>query len=99
MTMIRGYNEDINFVNDFARLVSQANPHFVEIKSYMHIGMSTQRLERNNMLEMNEVETIADHLVKKLPGFIIMDKSKISRIVVLQNQDRYTNRYVQGYTM
>ena len=99
MTMIRGYNEDINFVNDFARLVSQANPHFVEIKSYMHIGMSTQRLERNNMLEMNEVETIADHLVKKLPGFIIMDKSKISRIVVLQNQDRHTNRYVQGYTM
>ena len=99
MTMIRGYNEDINFVNDFARLVSQANPHFVEIKSYMHIGMSTQRLERNNMLEMNEVETIADHLVKKLPGFIIMDKSKISRIVVLQNQDRYTNRYVQGYIM
>jgi hypothetical protein len=51
------------------------------------------------MLEMIEVETIADHLVKKLPGFIIMDKSKISRIVVLQNQDRYTNRYVQGYTM
>jgi tRNA wybutosine-synthesizing protein 1 len=97
--MIRGYNEDINFVNDFARIVSQANPHFVEIKSYMHIGMSTQRLERNNMLEMNEVETIADYLVKKLPGFIIMDKSKISRIVVLQNQDRYTNRYVQGYTV
>jgi tRNA wybutosine-synthesizing protein 1 len=51
------------------------------------------------MLEMNEVETIADYLVKKLPGFIIMDKSKISRIVVLQNQDRYTNRYVQGYTV
>src|ERR671915_987320 len=99
MTMIRGFNEDINFANDFARLVSQANPHFVEIKSYMHIGMSTQRLERNNMLEMDEVETIADHLVNKLPGFIIMDKSKISRIVVLQNQDRYINRYVQGYIM
>ena len=97
MTMIRGYNEDINFVDDFARLVLQANPHFVEIKSYMHIGMSTQRLEKSNMLEMNEVETIANHLVKKLPGFIIMDKSEMSRIVVLQNQGRYTNRYVQEY--
>jgi tRNA wybutosine-synthesizing protein 1 len=97
MTLIRGYNEEINFVNDFARLVSQANSHFVEIKSYMHIGMSVQRLERSNMLEMSEVKNFADYLVKKLPGFSIMDESEISRIVVLQNQGRYTDRYVQEY--
>ncbi|MDQ4012344.1 MAG: 4-demethylwyosine synthase TYW1 [Thermoproteota archaeon] len=96
MTIIRGYNEGTDLVNDFALLVSQANPHFVEIKSYMHIGMSTQRLEKSNMLEMNEVKTIAHLLVKNLPGFAIMDESEISRIVVLQNQDRYTNRYIQG---
>lgn len=97
MTMIRGYNEEINFVNDFARLVSQANSHFVEIKSYMHIGMSVQRLERSNMLEMSEVKNFADYLVKKLPGFSFMDESEISKIVVLQNQGRYTDRYVQEY--
>src|ERR671914_1574632 len=96
MTIIRGYNEGTDLANDFALLVSQANPHFVEIKSYMHIGMSTQRLEKSNMLEMNEVKTIAHVLVKNLPGFVIMDESEISRIVVLQNQDRYTNRYIQG---
>lgn len=96
MTIIRGYNEETDLANDFALLVSQANPHFVEIKSYMHIGMSTQRLEKSNMLEMNEVKTIAHVLVKNLPGFVIMDESEISRIVVLQNQDRYTNRYIQG---
>lgn len=99
MTMIRGYNEEINFVNDFARLISQAFPHFVEIKSYMHIGMSVQRLEKSNMLEMSEVKTFADCLVKKLPRFAIMDESEISRIVVLQNQGRYTNRYIQEYMM
>lgn len=96
MTIIRGYNEGTDLVNDFAPLVSQANPHFVEIKSYMHIGMSTQRLEKSNMLEMNEVKTIAHLMVKNLPRFVIMDESEISRIVVLQNQDRYTNRYIQG---
>lgn len=96
MTIIRGYNEGTDLANDFAPLVSQANPHFVEIKSYMHIGMSTQRLEKSNMLEMNEVKTIAHLLVKNLPGFAIMDESEVSRIVVLQNQDRYTNRYIQG---
>ena len=95
MTMIRGYNEEISNAEDFAQIVSRANPHFVEIKSYMHIGMSVQRLEKNNMLEMSEISTFVDYLVNKLPSFFIMDKSEISRIVVLQNQGRYTKRYIQ----
>ena len=41
MTMIRGFNEEISNAEDFAQIVSRANPHFVEIKSYMHIGMSS----------------------------------------------------------
>jgi tRNA wybutosine-synthesizing protein 1 len=95
MTMIRGFNEEISNAEDFAQIVSRANPHFVEIKSYMHIGMSVQRLEKNNMLEMNEIRTFVDYLVNKLPSFFIMDESEISRIVVLQNQGRYTKRYIQ----
>jgi tRNA wybutosine-synthesizing protein 1 len=95
MTMIRGYNEEFNNAENFAQLISKANPHFVEIKSYMHIGMSVQRLEKSNMLEMSEVRTFVDHLINKLPGFFIMDESEISRIVVLQNQHRYTNRYIK----
>jgi tRNA wybutosine-synthesizing protein 1 len=94
MTMIRGFNEEISNAKDFAQIVSRANPHFVEIKSYMHIGMSVQRLEKNNMLEMNEIRTFVDYLVNKLPSFFIMDESEISRIVVLQNQGRYTKRYI-----
>jgi tRNA wybutosine-synthesizing protein 1 len=93
--MIRGYNEEISNAEDFAQIVSRANPHFVEIKSYMHIGMSVQRLEKNDMLEMNEIRTFVDYLVNKLPSFFIMDESEISRIVVLQNQGRYTKRYIQ----
>ncbi|HJY14835.1 MAG TPA: 4-demethylwyosine synthase TYW1, partial [Nitrososphaeraceae archaeon] len=78
MTMIRGYNEEFNNAENFAQLISKANPHFVEIKSYMHIGMSVQRLEKSNMLEMSEVRTFVDHLINKLPGFFIMDESEIS---------------------
>ncbi len=99
MTIIRGYNEETTFAHDFARLVRQANPHFVEIKSYMHIGMSVQRLERNNMLEMSEVKTFADCLIGNLPRFSIMDVSEISKIIVLQNQGRYTYRYIQEYAI
>jgi tRNA wybutosine-synthesizing protein 1 len=97
MTMIKGYNAEGDFVKDFAQLVSQANPHFVEVKSYMHIGKSIERLEESNMLEMSEVRMFSEFLANMLPRFSRMDESEISRIVVLQNHSRYVNRYIQEY--
>jgi tRNA wybutosine-synthesizing protein 1 len=73
------------------------NPHFIEVKSYMHIGMSTERLEKNNMIEMGEIRSFSRELSDKMPGFSIMDESEISRVVVLQNQKRYTDRWIGKY--
>jgi tRNA wybutosine-synthesizing protein 1 len=97
MTMIKGYNAEGDFVKDFAQLVSKANPHFVEVKSYMHVGKSIERLEESNMLKMSEVRMFSEFLANMLPRFSRMDESEISRIVVLQNHTRYVNRYIQEY--
>jgi len=97
MTMIKGFNEDSEFVNEFAQIMSHGNPHFIELKSYMHIGMSTARLEKNNMIEMDEVRSFSRELCNKMPGFSVMDESEVSRIVVLQNQKRYTDRWIKEY--
>lgn len=97
MTMIRGYNDSIKFIDEIAQLVRDGNPHFIELKSYMHIGMSTQRLEKDNMLEMEEIRTLALKLHDANPMFSIMDESEISRIVVLQNHDRYAKRWIDTY--
>jgi tRNA wybutosine-synthesizing protein 1 len=97
MTMIRNFNDSTNSVNEFADLVKRGNPHFIEIKSYMHIGMSTQRLERSDMLEMDEIRGFSDLMRNSLGTFSIMDESEISRIVVLQNLKRYTERWIEGY--
>jgi tRNA wybutosine-synthesizing protein 1 len=94
MTLIRDYNENPQFVNEFAEIMLQGNPHFIELKSYMHIGMSTKRLEKNNMLEMDEIQKFSRELCEKMPGFSIMDESEISRIAVLQNQKRYIDRWI-----
>jgi tRNA wybutosine-synthesizing protein 1 len=94
MTMIREYNENIDFVNEFAEMMLLGNPHFIEVKSYMHIGMSTSRLKKNNMLEMHEIRRFSGELSDKIPRFSIMDESEISRIVVLQNQKRYIDRWI-----
>ncbi len=53
----------------FASMINQASPHFIEIKSYMHIGRSTNRLEHSNMLEMHEVREFVKTLLKKVKYF------------------------------
>jgi tRNA wybutosine-synthesizing protein 1 len=74
------------------------NPHFIEVKSYMHIGMSTSRLKKNNMLEMHEIRRFSGKLSDKISKFSIMDESEISRIVVLQNQKRYIDRWIDKHS-
>jgi tRNA wybutosine-synthesizing protein 1 len=96
-TLIRGFNDDHTFFNDFAKLVKIANPHFIELKSYMHIGMSTNRLEESNMLEMDEIRSFAKGLKTHLGNYSIMDESIVSRIVVLQNKDRFVSRWIETY--
>jgi len=97
MTMIRNFNDSTNYLHEFADLIRRGNPHFIEIKSYMHIGMSTQRLERSDMLEMDEIRNYSRLLCGSLDSFAKMDESEISRIVVLQNLKRYTERWIEGY--
>jgi tRNA wybutosine-synthesizing protein 1 len=97
MTLIRGYNDSADFVEEFAQMMDQGDPHFIELKSYMHIGRSNQRLEQEDMLEMDEVRDFSAQLCTKMPSFAVMDESEISRIVVLQNQSRHVDRWISEY--
>jgi tRNA wybutosine-synthesizing protein 1 len=99
MTLIRQYNDATKFIDEFAEMIQQGNPHFIELKSYMHIGMSTQRLEAENMLEMKEIRSFSEQMCFKLHDYSVMDESEISRIVVLQNLRRYTDRWIKGSTL
>ena len=59
--------------------------------------MSTDRLKAENMLEMNEIRSFSEQICSKLGFYSIMDESEISRIVVLQNLRRYTDRWIKEY--
>jgi tRNA wybutosine-synthesizing protein 1 len=94
ITLIRGYNDNEEMVPAFTSLLRQSNAHFVEIKSYMHIGRSTNRLEHSDMLEMDEVRCFANKLTQENNTFTVMDESEISRIVILQNKKRFVDRFI-----
>jgi tRNA wybutosine-synthesizing protein 1 len=46
---------------------------------------------------MEEIRNYSNLLCKSLDRFSIMDESEISRIVVLQNLERFTERWIEGY--
>lgn len=98
ITLIRGYNYDERYIPSFAQLVKRGNPHFVEVKSYMHLGHSTRRLSREDMLSHEEVvrwaKALRDELEKIGARFSYMDSDEPSRIAVLQNLDRYVDRWI-----
>jgi tRNA wybutosine-synthesizing protein 1 len=97
ITLIRDYNDQQEMIPAFAEMFRKASPHFIEIKSYMHIGRSTNRLEHSNMLEMEEVKKFSEQVAKQSKIFSIMDESIISRISILQNNERMINRWIPTY--
>jgi len=97
ITLIRNYNTSDEMIPALASMIMRSSPHFIEVKSYMHIGRSTNRLERSHMLEFDEVKRFASELASQSKIFSVMDESDISRIVVLQNQERFIDRWIPAY--
>tara|TARA_B100000959_G_scaffold4887_1_gene5096 strand:- start:1167 stop:1901 length:735 start_codon:yes stop_codon:yes gene_type:complete len=97
VTLIKDWNDSEEMISRFRSIFEKSNAHFVEIKSYMHIGRSTNRLEYENMVDMDDVRTFSEQITKNSDRFEVMDESEISRIVVLQNKKRFTERYLSAY--
>ena len=97
ITLIRDHNTDEKMIPAFAKMFTESSPHFIEIKSYMHIGRSTNRLEHSDMLDFDEVKHFSTEIIKQTNMFSVMDESTISRIVVLQNKKRFIERWISPY--
>lgn len=94
ITLIKGWNDFEEEIPRFAELVKKANPNFVEVKSYMHVGKSIDRLKAENMLKQEEIRAWSRKLLENLPEFEYMDEQEESRVVVLQNKKRFVERWI-----
>ena len=80
ITAVHGKN--MTNPRDYASLIKKAQPDFVEVKAYMYLGYSRQRLEIENMPLFSEVYEFADKIAE-LTEMDIINKSKESRVVLL----------------
>ncbi len=89
LTMIKEIN--MKLPEDYANLIMKAQPDFLEIKAYMHIGASTERLNRENMPLHEEVVAFTQELVKYLPDYEICSEHLSSRVVMVARKEYKIN--------
>ncbi|MFH0748864.1 MAG: 4-demethylwyosine synthase TYW1 [Candidatus Bathyarchaeota archaeon] len=77
-----GRNLNMKAPEKYAQLINKANPTYVEVKSYMFVGMSRLRLQFENMPTHREIKTFANEL-GKFSSYKILDESTKSRVVLL----------------
>ena len=80
LTMVKGWN--IHSHEKYAKLIEKANPDFIEVKSYMHVGSSMKRLPREAMPKHQEVKEFAEKVVEE-SGYSYKDEQAASRVVLL----------------
>lgn len=92
LTLIKNLTMKDELLNEYAKLIEDSKADFVEVKAYMHIGMSRQRLNVNSMPYHEEIKQYSEKLVELLPSYKFEDEQIESRIVLLMKKD-FNSRY------
>jgi tRNA wybutosine-synthesizing protein 1 len=80
LTLARNLN--MRDPSGYAKLIEIAEPDFVEVKAYMHLGSSRNRLERESMPSHDEVVEFAGELSEIL-GYQLANHVPLSRVALL----------------
>ncbi len=81
LTMVKGVNDTM--FDRYAEMIKKGNPDFIEVKSYMHVGPSRQRLNKENMPLHEDIVKYCQELVQYLPDHEIVSEHIPSRVIML----------------
>ena len=80
-TCVKGRN--MENPEEYAKLIEKADPDYVEVKAYMFVGSSRQRLSLENMPLFSEVKEFAKKIGDEC-GKELVNESEVSRVVLLE---------------
>ena len=80
--------KDMNMTDleGYASLIRKAKPMFVEVKAYMYVGSSRDRLKEENMPRHPEIVEFSEKLAR-LAGLRVIDQKPESRVCLLAEKD------------
>ncbi|HUH78563.1 MAG TPA: 4-demethylwyosine synthase TYW1 [Methanoregula sp.] len=81
ITLVKGLND---FAPErYAGLLRDSGARFVEVKGYMYLGYSRNRLQRENMPEHDAVRLFAEKIARS-GDYAVKDENRPSRVVCLE---------------
>lgn len=89
ITVIKGVN-DVEPEN-YAKLIKRSNTDFLEVKAYMWVGASRERLNKNNMPLHEEIVEFTKKILNYLPDYDIVSEHIPSRVVMCAKKKFFKN--------
>jgi tRNA wybutosine-synthesizing protein 1 len=81
ITLVAGVND--TDPEGYARLLQDAGATYIEVKGYMYLGYSRNRLQRNNMPEHAQVRDFAEK-ISVACDYTIRDENPLSRVIRME---------------
>jgi len=81
ITLVAGHN-DFDPAG-YARILQDSGAMFVEVKGYMYLGYSRNRLQRTNMPEHTQVRAFAEKIAASC-DYKIRDENPLSRVICME---------------
>jgi tRNA wybutosine-synthesizing protein 1 len=84
-TLLKG--ENMSDPDWYAAFYDRANPDFVELKAYMHVGHSRGRLDRDTMPDHEEVIEFAKEVQEYMPEHDVLKEVPASHVALLSRTE------------
>ena len=81
LTLIKEMN--MSHLKEYSELIKKGNPDFIELKGYMFVGSSRQRLSMKNMPYHEDTVNFTNAMLKYLPDYDIVSEHISSRVILL----------------
>ena len=87
LTLIKELNDSEETIKEFASVLETVGSDFIEIKSYMWLGYSRQRLGEQNTPSFEYTKEFTNKLLALMPSYKFESEKENSRIVLLKNKN------------
>ncbi|VVB74829.1 S-adenosyl-L-methionine-dependent tRNA 4-demethylwyosine synthase [uncultured archaeon] len=96
LTVIKGMNDSKETQEKFAELLEAVQTDFIEVKSYMWLGLSRKRLTAENNPSHEYTKDFALSLLKRMPSYKFESEKANSRIALLKNKgSKYKTKIIE----
>ncbi len=87
LTLIKELNDSDETIKEFASMLEAVKSDFIEVKSYMWLGYSRQRLGEHNTPSHDYTKGFTNKLLALMPSYKFESEKENSRIILLKNKN------------